>query len=391
MNLNPLANTVALQQGVAIGSKDFHRAGLDPYASQTGGLSPSGGDGHGAYGWNHSFLVDDDYVRACVVNVLCRPCYYEAEDRRQSGYWNAGRPDGWTPEEPNDIGSGWQKGGKRYATAGGTVTVSWCDPQHLWFDPAWDMIDAQVTTPIQVFGASVPAVTCLRWAAERWAEAVAGMLKKDGAWMAGGRASALILNFFNQASRVKLFTNKSWSEREAVLNAYLDWLESFALPQLETAPGVREVKNEGVCRWIQECGWLLPAIYEAAENFKSHANGPRFEAIGRRIARWMLDIDTVAGGKARWYNLKITSAMRKGEPNGSPLESLAGAITAQDVTGPDDYTLWSVRAADIARYYHPSQHAEAFFDSVKQKAEANAGGYQGHDKVWLVDRDRRYL
>ena len=374
-SLVPMASAVAQMQGVTIGSKAYRAAGLHPYASQTGG--------HAAYGWNHGYKVDDAFAKAAIVNALSRPLYYDDENYRESGYNIACRPDGWEPEDANDVATGWHRGRRRFQTPSGAVTVSAFDPQHLWGNPLFEIVALRNDAAIQVMGGTVPAWRVAKWCLRHYVRAVAGMVRKDGPWLAGGRATALILNFTNQAMALNLFAQQP-KEGEAII----DWIENYALPQLETAPGVREVKNEGVCRWVQECGWMLLPVYEAESGLASYKDfGSRFKAIRKRISQWMLDIDEIAGGRAKWYNLRITDAMRAGA-NGAPLPSLKGAITADDVAGPDDYTLWSCAAADVARISIGSQQAEDFYARVLAKAGGNAS--EG-DQVWLVGHDRMYL
>ena len=376
MNRNPIMRSLAQLQGVVIGSAAYRAAGLEPYASQTGGQS--------AYGWNHSGLVwDEGFVRAAVANMLSRPLYYDDEDFRESAYNLACRPDGWEASDAGDVGSGWLKGRARYQTPNGSVTVSSPDPQHFWMNPAWDILDVKSHVPINLLVGTAPANAVVHVCVRYWLLALAGMIQNHGPYLAGGRATARILDTVNQARKRNLLAD---DEGKALGKVFADWIEKYALPQLETAPGVRETKGEGVCRWVQECGWMLLPLWEAESVWAKYKDfGPRFRAIRERIGGWMLDIDEIAGGAARWYNLRITPKMVLGL-GGRPLLSLKGAITASDVTGPDDYTVWSLAAADVARTDHPGPQADAFYERVKAKALKNA---TAADKVWLVDRNRK--
>ncbi len=373
-NLNPIANTIATLQGVEIGSPEYNAAGLLPYASQTGG--------HRAYGWRFDHLIDDDFARAAIVNALSRPLYYEEEDYRQPGYNIACRPVGWVPEEANDLANG----RKNYPTSKGNVSVSSPDVQHFWLNPLWAVIDTDSQAPIRLMGhMTVPAAAVAKLAVRHYLRSLAGILREVGPYLAGGRATARILDVFNKTRKRQLFADKEGVQIATVIT---EWIEDYALPQLETAPGVRETQGQGVCRWIQECGWMLVPLYEAEQSFDGYSDlSARFKAIRERVSQWMLDIDQIAGGKAKWYNLRITPAMLTGAA-GKPLDSLIGAIDADDVTGPDDYTLWSVAAADVAQTTHPSQQAAAFYAGVKQKALSNA---KPSEKVWLVDRNRDWI
>jgi hypothetical protein len=116
----------------------------------------------------------------------------------------------------------------------------------------------------------------------------------------------------------------------------------------------------------------------------------RAEKIRKRIGRWMLDIDEVAGGAGKWEQLRIKPQMQAGHgPDRNALPSLKGVIKKDDLRGQYSYSLWSVTAADIARHDHPSPEADQFFDRVYAQAKKEAD--KPHERAWLVNKDREWL
>lgn len=375
ISVNNMIGKIGLAQGVEIGSKAYLAGGSPPFSGQTGG--------HMSYGWRHDFKLSSQWIRAVLANYGSRPCYYLDAPLRESGYRIGGRPVGWTPEDPEDLSNG----ERAYVTSKGLVRVSGPDLQHFWLDPLWAIIDDaddNMLVPIHT-GETVPAHYVARIMAQLLTDSLAGMVNHHGRWSAGGRPAARIIDTFNQAGKRGCVTP------QAAL-VVVDWLDKVALPFWEKAPGVREVKGSGYCNWYHECGWMLLPVYEAEQlstNLDPALDLPnRLMFIRERIAQWMLDIDRIAGGDARWEQLRITPEMKQGV-DGEPPMSLDGIIKASDLRGQWSYTLWSVTAADIARRTHPSDAADEFFDRVKTQAFKEAD--QPHEKVWLVDGERQWL
>ncbi len=382
-SLNRFFQAVALAQGVEIGSNAYRAAGPPPFSGQTGG--------HSSYGWRHDYKLKEGfpkalaYTRAAIANYCSRPSYYEDAPNRHSGYWKAGRPFGWTPESSSDLADGRQA----YITSKGLVMVSGPDVQHFWLDPLWAIIDEgddALTFIHPDTGDEYPAHWMARIAAQYHVKSLAGMIRQYYKYTHGGRATARIIDTFVQAGKRNLV-----DEQDAAL--LLRWLDEQALPQLERAPGVNEVKGSGYCNWYQECGWMMLPLYELSQTMELIDDpeyiGDRAEAIRYRIGGWMLEIDEIGGHAAKWEQLRITTEMRAGD-SGAALSTLGGHITKDDLRGQYSYSLWSVTAADIARLDHPSDEADAFFERVKAAAFADAAGDPGK-KVWLVDRNRDWL
>ena len=368
---NPLATQIALEQNVEIGSQAWIDGGLQAFSGQTGG--------HPAYGWRRTETMNGSRVRAVIANYAARGCWYDAEEnpRRESGYRIGGRPEGWTPEDELD-----QPNGERtYLGPNGFVNVSGPDWQHFWIDPLFDVVDRapdslRVATP----WGRVSAPALARTLSTMLVDTFAGMLRKHGPWNRGGRSAARAIDTFVQAQNRGLVSLAS-----AV--AFVDWLETYCLPFLESAPGVVDAKGVGICNIYQDVSWVLPAVYDAEKLFR----GPRPDLASRlatirnRLCRWTLDLDAIKGGVGAWSHFDLTPAVLAGE-DGKPLESLVGAIGDENVHGPEWYGDWHVRAAEIVTRVLPGETSNEYFARVYDAAKDSQ--YAG---TWLVDADREFL
>ena len=370
-SLNRLFGAIATSQGVQIGSKEWLAAGPPAFSGQTGG--------HNSYGWRHDFKVTDGYCRAAISNYASRPSFYEDAPERHLGYYKGGRPIGWVPEEYDDT----PRGDRAYLVPPGkAVLVSGPDMQHFWLDPLWAVMDAADETLLVKHpdGSSWPAAWMASVVARLLVKSLAGMVRAYMPYIAGGRATARVIDTFVQAGKRNLV-----DEEDAQL--FLDWLDRYGLPQMERAPGVQEVKGSGRCNWYQQCGWMLLPLWELEAGLDAIGNanlGDRVVEIRHRIGQWALDIDALVPGSAsKWEQLTITADMRKGL-DGKPLPSLAGVIAQSDLRAPYSYSLWSVAAMDVVRADHPGEAAEKLYGDT---VDATKGG----DKVWRVDRNREWI
>lgn len=377
MNLNPIFNRLASIQGVVIGSKEWADAGLHVKSHQTGG--------HGAYGWQHKHRVDQAFCSAALSNYLSRPVFYLDEPLREVGYLNGGRPKGWVwgTEDVNDL----PDGELRYQTQLGYVDVTGIDLQHFAIDPLWAVIDHGGPYTAETAFGPIPANEAAHAVVRQLISSLLGEARNVSPDYAGGRTLFRVLDNFVQAYKRQAFE----SPRRDIQD-FLGWIDSVGLPHLEQAPGVHEVigKGGGYCNIYQSISWMLTPVHEIAEGFASiglDSPAKRFAAIRERLSQYLLDIETIKGGDAKWGELKITDSMRAGD-GGKPLSTLVGAVSADDVGGQPYFRLWAVMAADICAHTLNTPEAEAFRDRVQGKAMAQA---KPADKVWLVDRNREYL
>lgn len=375
MNLNPIYTPLASIQGVVIGSDEWAKAGLHASSHQTGG--------HGAYGWQHRHRVDQRFASAALSNYLARPDKYAGEPLRHLAYKIAGRPVGWSPEHPDDLASG----ERAYKTQLGRVLVTGIDLQHFALEPLWAIIDDGDGLEVQASFGPVPAQEAARVVAGHLMASLLGQANAMSPDYIGGRALFRVMDNFVQA-----FKRDAFQRPRQDAQAFLAWIDSKGLPALEKAPGVHPIlgKGGGYCNIYQSISWMLTPVHELAEGFKAlglDAPAARLGKIRRRLSQYLLDIETIKGGDAKWGELIITDAMRTGE-GGKPLETLIGAVQPSDIGGDPFYRLWAVMAADICADTLKTQEAEEFRDRVRSKAQAQA---KPADKVWLVDRNREYL
>lgn len=383
---NNTFQAIAEQQDIPAGSNQWRRGGNHPFSGQTGA--------HSSYGWRHDHKLEggpakrDLYVRSVIANYGMRPCYYTGAPKRHSGYRIGGRPEGYQAPigepKPDFWDNNDRPNGERIVDG---VLVSGPDLQHFWLDPLLAIIDHTTDDDrVQIHtGAFVPARDVARLMVAYLVDSMSGMLRKDGQWLGGGRAAARVIDTYVE---VALTRPGLIHEDDAI--AMGTWLETYGLPALENAPGVQEAKSgSGGCNWYQCCGWLLPPLWNLAKVTQGELQ-QRVEAVIRRTAQWMLDIDQIAGGAGKWERLDITPQMRAGV-DGKALPTLLGTdVTAAHIYGQWNFSLWSVRAADVVQRIHDSAEADAFFERVKKAAFAEAGS-SVDNKAWLVDAENGWL
>jgi hypothetical protein len=367
---NPIATQIALAQEVEIGSQEWINGGLHPFSGQTGD--------HPAYGWKRPEEMTSARVRAVISNYAARGCWYAEEPYRESGYNIGGRPVGWKPEDGFDL-----PGGERgYLTESGFVAVSGPDVQHFWADPLFDIIDrAPDSLMVPAQSGMMQASKLARIMSMLLIDTMAGMVRHHGKFWGGGRTFARIVDTFVQGSKRNVVSQES-------ADALLHWVDAYGLPALEKAPGVSYAKGMQQFNIYQGLSWVLPAVYDAANAIEDqHPIKSRLLSVQNRLAQWVLDIDSIKGGRGAWEHCKITKAMEEGQ-DGAPLPTLIGAVDASDIGGPEWYGDWAVRAADITAHLIPGEHSKDYRQRVINSVK-NPELHQ--NKKWMVDKDRNFI
>jgi hypothetical protein len=242
LSLNPVFRTLALSQGIVVGSPEWVGGGLESFSGATGS--------HAAYGWRHDHLLTAAWARAVISNYAARPGFYQAAPARESGYYIGSRPNGWVMDEPNSNPDGSQNVG--------TEEVSGPDLEHFPLSPLFTVARSSglvVTTPS---GGLAPADLVARTMIRYLMADHAGMMRKsDGslsAYVCSDRAARYFVGNLAEAIQLGCIDPAD----AATMNDYVrqrllpHWT---ALPDNDSAKGGDLQIYNGVC-------WAVPALYE---------------------------------------------------------------------------------------------------------------------------------
>lgn len=379
VNLNPLANAMADAQGVAIGSWDWMLAGPAPFAGSAGQQA--------SYGWSHTHKLTPDYIRAVLANYGHRRSYYSNAPYRQFNYEAAGRPHGWTPEQPGDQ----PDGSTVYLTSNGDLQVTGPDAEHFWLTPLFALIDDP--NPILVetgLGNKLPSNMVAKWLATLLVSSSVGMVRdhrtKDGnpyPWTYGDRATGRLLHTIVEGFKRGCLRNHE-------LPTAARYLSDIVLPFYESGPGIHSFGASREGRFpvglFNGLGWIIPACYDAAQLLrKSKATGwaDRFDALVGRWSKWMADLHKTLPHECFGADIVyLDPAFAQQE---SPPDSIAAYVRAEDFHFSWDYKPWTFRALDIAATVTGSS-------KLAEARDAIASQYSSPDKRnWMVKADGSYV
>jgi len=374
VNLNPVLNHVANEQGVEPGSWEWLQGGVAALSGQSGA--------HASYGWKHLHKVDPGYARAVVANYGHRRTYYQDAPLRQFGYAAGGRPKPWSPELPGDLPSG----EATYMTSRGLVVVSGPEVEHFWLDPLWALMDAD-PIELDVLGGKWPSTFVAKVIATLQLQSLIGQIRSEPTkvfpWGYGDRANSRIVDtVFQAAARGAIEPPDAESA--------MDWAQNVLLPIYEKAPGIGHfgVAPEGMFAvgCFNSLYWLLPVFYDV---WRLTPDGPlkdRFAAIVARWSQWALDLEETVPG--RGFNPSRFYVEREPFVNApEPMASIKGLLSESNIVFDKGLTWehWAYRACAVAAEVTGSE----VLVEARKKLLAKYEGNPGH-KVWLVGPDREY-
>lgn len=386
-NLNKLFREVGIEQGVEPGTPEWNQGGILPYSGTTGG--------HEAYGWrhDHKLSVYENWPAKIIANYTMRPCFYTNAPARLTGYGNAGRPVGYTPELPGDL----IEGGVAYFTSKGVVIVTGPDILHFQMGPLFALHDAEGLT-IKVHGADFSARSAAKVIISMLMSSLAGQVtKSSGAinpYVYGDRGSSLILGNVTEAIK-RVCVNQN--DRE-ILASYI---EQYVVTHFEKAPGLTLnqkpalINGKPNCQLYNGLYWLLPRFYDAYKVLLDGELKQRLYAIIKRWSQYMLDLETFLPGKS-------TACSHVTFPSdellaGTPIETWAGKLTVDDcILSPNstDWSLWGLRAQYVAAEVLQSETLKVAAKNNCEKWKAynqKNPYYAAQNKAWMTDANNEYL
>ncbi len=252
VSLNASFRSLALVQGVPIGSAAWLAGGDELQPSNTGG-------GHLGYGWIHDHLLSAAWARAVVSNSAARPAFYDGAPARLGDYFIGCRPVGWKP------------GAEVYSAPNGgqlfdQVIVCGFDREHF---PVSPLVAVARSSGFTVAKLGVPggvaADKVAREMLRRLLSAQAGMFRNpDGSvvsvvfsdrvarYVCGNLAAATTLKCIDPADAITLHT---YVRTRLLPNWLLPPKPPVVYPDGTSPKGGDLQVYNGVC-------WAVPALYD---------------------------------------------------------------------------------------------------------------------------------
>lgn len=370
MNLNPIFNSVANEQGIEPNSSLWNSAGLNAYSGQTGG--------HGAYGWKHSHKLSEAYAKAAIANYAHRRCYYENEPFRQGGYLVGGRPLGWKPEDAQDLPSG----EVTYWTSKGIVKVSGPDATHFHIGPLIEVFDADAYQ-VQVFGQKMPAKFVAGEIVKHLMTTLIGIqAKPNGDYHNyGDRGTANVLKALAQAAKRGLIFPEDQVR-------FYDWIKKFFIPNFLKSPGHNYSHKEAfsnppkyVFQLYNGLYWTLPGAFDVlsvAINLQLTELIPDLQKIVIRKCNWMKSIFEHAG-TFNLTNVEVDKSIENLVE--APLDLKPYIKSVEN----GSWEKWGFRAISVAAFVLKDESLEVELAKIRAKYPASI------DPEWFVDYKLDYV
>lgn len=362
-NDNKPFNLLAKSMGIEVGTTEWTKGGLNANSGQTGN--------HPAYGWKHTHLLNDAWVKAVIANYGARRCYYTDAPKRFFAYENGGRPIGWVVEDIFDLSSGQVN----YVTSKGIVKVSGPDILHFHMGPLVEVFDANSAIIFDGMNYSGRDVAGLMM--HYLIASLVGQVRGANMGLLADRAIANVLKAAAQAFKRKLITDED-------AGTLLTWLETKVFPYYEKSPGfvLDTHSKDQTIQLYNGLYWMLPALYDAAL-FLPPQN-PLADRAHAMLARWSMYMkDLVAQapkGLTKLGALKVNATMLE-----KPTAPLSWKLAETDFIYLDSpWEVWSYRALRVA--------AKILADepSLLKAAQDIRSTHTG-DQEWFVDAYGEYV
>lgn len=371
-NLNPLINSIADEQGVEVGSTEWVNGGIKAYSGTTGE--------HPAYGWRHDHKLNEDWVRAVIANYAHRRCYYGDSPKRLSGYNDAGRPKGWTPEDISDLSNG----KTAYLTSTGIVQVSGPDILHFQLGPLFAVYDVPGQYTVKVKGKDYDASYIAGILVSMLCSSLAGMINNIPKYNWGERGIARIVDTAIQASSRGLLNTE---DSEVIFK----WINEVAFPFYETAPGVTINKNPSLINGLQNTRiynglyWTLPSLYDLSKFDDSEV----LKNIVDRLSQWLSDLEEtlpLSGANIAYLSLPLSLF---DTTDNKPVPSLKEHIDKSNIQFTYNWEIWGFRAVCVAESVVKTPALENLRKYLYDKFKNQKISEQ--EKCWLVNENREYI